>query len=259
MAYERKEPKSIKLWSTDIKKVFLGSTQIRPWWWQPWADTILYYDFEHTSWTTESNLATTGSTYDWIFSATPTIWTLTSWKKYFDTEWTVYSATSSWFSTVDYSNATVCIWLNPQDTTTKSYFWQSWWNTPWGWTASWLGTIFCEKTSSSYSMELWQTYWKTVSTSNVPVNTWTCLTITNYNETVTIYCNWVQVTQWTNGYAWVSNSTKLCIGWAYAYWSATPSSVWDVWYWSVIVENKVRTAQEIADYFDLTKWDYWIS
>jgi hypothetical protein len=32
--------------------------QIRPKWeWQPWVDTVLYYDFEHTSWTAETDLA----------------------------------------------------------------------------------------------------------------------------------------------------------------------------------------------------------
>lgn len=250
----------------EIQKVMMRPNwvekQIRPdIWWQPWADTILYYDFEHTNWTTETNLAQTASIYDWIYSATPTIWVLATWKKYFNTQWSIYSATSTGFSTIDYNNSTVCIWLNPQDTQVKSYFGQSWWSTPWWWTSSWLGTIFCEKLSSwYYNVELWQTYGKSVSGSSIPIWNWTCLVMTDYNWTVTIYCNWTQVQQWTNPYLWNSNSTKFCVGSAYVYWAASPESrgVGNVWYGSVIIENKVRTSQEISDYYDQTKANYWL-
>jgi hypothetical protein len=33
-------------------------------------------------------------------------------------------------------------------------------------------------------------------------------------------------------------------------------------YWqlsNVIFEDKARTSQEVSDYYDQTKWDYWIS
>lgn len=46
MTLVQSEPKSIKIWTTAIKKVMLGSTQIRPAWWTPWANTILYYSFD---------------------------------------------------------------------------------------------------------------------------------------------------------------------------------------------------------------------
>jgi hypothetical protein len=34
------------------------------------------------------------------------------------------------------------------------------------------------------------------------------------------------------------------------------SFVWQCWcYW---LENKVRTVQEVADYYDQTEWNYWL-
>lgn len=259
MSLVQSELQKCYIGSNEVKKIMKGDTQIRPAWWIPWADTILYYDFEHTSWTTEVNLAQTASIYDWIYNATPTIWTLATWKKYFNTQWSIYSATNTGFSTMNYNNGTVCIWLNPQDTQVKSYFGQSWWDTPWWWTSSWLGTIFCEKLSNwNYQVELWQTYGKTVSGSNIPRWSWTCLTITDYNWTVTVYCNWTQVQQWTNQYLWNSNSTKFCVWWAYKYWNASPNNIGNVWYGSVIIENKVRTVQEISDYYNQTKANYWL-
>jgi hypothetical protein len=33
---------------------------------------------------------------------------------------------------------------------------------------------------------------------------------------------------------------------------------WWAYYSNMILENKVRTAQEISDYYNLTKWNYWL-
>ena len=53
------------------------------------------------------------------------------------------------------------------------------------------------------------------------------------------------------------------VSWYHKYIGRTYSSseTTNLWYWisKVIIEDRVWTAQEIADYFDQTKWDYWIS
>lgn len=33
---------------------------------------------------------------------------------------------------------------------------------------------------------------------------------------------------------------------------------WTSTYWNIIIENKARTAQEISNYYNQTKWNYWI-
>ena len=78
MAYERKEPKSIKLWSTDIKKVFLGSTQIRPT--NTFANWLLaYYPLESDANDHKADLWATGTTYNWTWTWTANYTTL-GWK-----------------------------------------------------------------------------------------------------------------------------------------------------------------------------------
>jgi hypothetical protein len=99
-------------------------------------------------------------------------------------------------------------------------------------------------------------WWNQYSASPVSVNTrynivnvlenWSCKFYVNSSLEGTI--------------SWTPNlRNRLCI-WA-TYWSS-----WDLWSnpfdWKmsqVIIEDIAWSAQEVQDYFNATKWDYWIS
>jgi hypothetical protein len=221
--------------------------QIRPKWeWQPWVDTVLYYDFEHTSWTAETDLAWN---YNWTYQATPTIWTLSSWKKYFDTQWTNCLNTNSTLSTIDYNNGTVCIWFNMVNSFV--YFWQERWGAQWG-------TIYCDNFSNGQFC---------LGPDNNILNTPLSLGVW-YN--IVIVNDWVNTTLYKNGQQMAQkNMTSSTwnryfhVWWATTQWTPPSQTVpwnliWNALFWSVIIENKARTAQEIADYFEQTKWNYWL-
>lgn len=81
------------------------------------------------------------------------------------------------------------------------------------------------------------------------------LTMTQWDGTLSIYLNWVfsQSTpcNWTS--AWESSNNYFGIAPQY------PSNASILWYVSnVIVEDKARTAQEVSDYYNQTKWKYWL-
>jgi hypothetical protein len=99
-------------------------------------------------------------------------------------------------------------------------------------------------------------WWSAVdSTTNVSLNTWSNIVITQSSKTYNIYINWVLVKSgtmssanltWTNfniGYAYGNNSAvKRFIGWISEF----------------IFENKARTADEISNYYNKTKSNYWL-
>ena len=64
---------------------------------------------------------------------------------------------------------------------------------------------------------------------------------------MTLYINWQQVKQVSAG-SW----TRL------PYWAIVwaNGSNWDMS--NIIFENKARTAQEVSNYYNITKWKYWL-
>lgn len=237
---------------TDNKHYFIYEEEVwpTPWGWQPWVNTIIYYDFEHTNWTAETNMAWI-SNYDGTYQATPTISTLASGKKILTVNQDNALNTNNTLSTLDYDNSTINIWFNPVSITENFYFWQEWWGVQW-----W--TIMC----SDYRWSCWVCLWVDANHMSATLNYWNWqnIVITNNWTNSTAYINGVQVWQTTmttstwdkyfhvggmNNYAVPSPQTATRLGKAS--------------FWSVIIENKSRTAQEISDYYDQTKWDYWIS
>ena len=82
---------------------------------------------------------------------------------------------------------------------------------------------------------------------------WKYVTITfNGSNTVKIYINWVL--DWTNSSANVPSGTGFAIGANYNH----NGNRWKGGVSELIVENKVRTDQEISDYYNLTKSTYWL-
>lgn len=205
-------------------------------WWQPWADTIAYYPLNSTYIDTDQS---------WNNRNGVTVWTLSYWNNYCQ------------FSSWNYISIPTIIpyWANP-------YTISVWYNTS---DSSWhQNVVYCQinssidNTGSALFVYQWHLYYcgkwnydwdiTDVSISN---DTW-------YNIVFTY--TWTQLECFVNGVSkWTftrtisstapnianigKGSPEICIG---------KTS-------NLIIEGKVRTAQEIQDYFNQIKGEYWIS
>lgn len=94
------------------------------------------------------------------------------------------------------------------------------------------------------------------STTAVNLNERNLYTLTNNWTTKTLYLNWNQIKQATANTTSSSNSIPLIIGNGYhnnhyAYFNGNISNV--------ILENKTWTSEEISNYYNTLKSNYWIS
>ena len=236
----------------DIKKVYKWSTQVRPTLWprEPWANTVAYYPL--TSATTVNNQVSWGTN----LTSSNIVFGIANW---------VNCATISW-NTDDYHNADKLLywnitwlptWASPrtfsrwvyQSNAAASldacYLWQ--WQTSNNkgiLLAQWIdanGDIFISQywsSSSSASPIIWQRH------HNVLV----------YDGSKFVYyVNTVATITWT--YTINTWSNKFSIWWATenGAWSSFNGSFSDL-----IIENKAWTSQDVADYYNLTKWNYWL-
>ena len=226
-----------------IKRILVGTNQVRPSWWTPWANTIAYYPL------TENLNDYSGHWYNWSFSS----WTITYQNGYA----TLNSASitfngSNWYKYND--NLTICYWWRRKSTWN---IWISiwWWNWPSPYDKGWWLQIY----SYSSSWWIWAEHVNYTSGST-PSNYSTgiasfdttnrhlwVVTYNNSTQKMTLYINLQQVKQVSAG-SW----TRL------PYWAI----VWQGWSnWdmsNIIFENKARTAQEISEYYNQTKSNYWL-
>ena len=227
MTLQQVEPKKIYIWVEES-------------WRQPWANTVLYMPFK------TDLLDHSGSNY----SLTQT-WTvsISGWFAYFN-GWYLYNNTDK---VLQQMPATVSVRVNLDSVSgndeqcivnSNRYSWGfNGWN---------LIRDFNQKKLRSEVLPWWSVY-QSVTTS---ANTRYLMTLTMESWTSTFYINWAsQNTSWCN----VTMQTRFAIGtsnWA-------DNDLWQYlfrWYMSdLIIEDKARTAGEVSTYFDLTKWNYWIS
>ena len=221
---------------TDGKHYFIYSTD--GWGWQPWVNTIAYYPFTSTttvndqSWNS-NNLTNNGVqfwTYGWVDCAS------------FNGSSYMTKAESLFTGSATF---TVNLWVN---ITTFAEFNNN------------ILSIGASNSTNSfiiwisdYTLMLWgrandANTWYTLSW-----NTRLNIVVTHSWGTVKVYVNWNKEYEWSVNYT-ISNSQTTI-------WGGTQVNKYPlIWYESeLIVESIARTAQEISDYYDLTKWDYWIS
>ena len=231
--------------------------------WTPWANTLVYYDFETDTLPTITNKGTWWSSMDGTASNI-TIQTLASWKKVAENtsnsknNWII----SNWTQTVP-SAVTQWCWIKTATATNNR-----WWSFGFNWSngiylleanSNGAGTWF-QWYKLNPSPEAWVFFAGTgtsVSDGNWHLVTWTYDALNGNKFYVDGNVQTMSYNQWStssdptallamnirvmktsnNGYNW--------------------SFVWQCWcYW---LEDKSRTAQEISDYYNQTKWDYWIS
>jgi hypothetical protein len=210
----------------------------------PWANTVAYYPLNSTDTTRDKsgngyNLSNRGATTFWeiggvscgIFSNSNTSWLYNdsiqhpTWTNPFTISMRCYP--TSYNSTED-----DCVFIG---------------------TAAFSGKWFAVYRANPLSISA---RWASSSaTSWLPLNMWSLLTITQNWWQYNAYINWTNVIL---NASQTTNITWTRINIWYCYWNGGVG-YWFIWWISnVIVEDKVRTAQEIADYYNQTKANYWI-
>lgn len=222
-----------------------------PEWWQPWANTLLYYDFENVNNNTVPNLWTL----TWM-DATATNVTfdiLSSWKKVatYTSNANANGIKTSWTMNTP-SNMTMFFWVKWTWTSRYGTFWHT--NSNWefsiNFNADW------GKTNCTLYNNNWVWYGKS-STITLDSN-WHLLTWTyNSVDKNKVYLDKTLLSFTTSNWS-QNNYTQLTWANVYVGKTSNPSNNWSfVWQvWCFGIEDKSRTQQEIADYYDQTKADY---
>lgn len=218
-----------------IKKVYLGRRQIYPDWWSPGTNTIAYYKFDwdlNDSSGNNRNLT--------IRSWTFTYWTTSWWASY-----TILNR-SQWTNYIDlpfsYTAYTVNVWIKWYTTYSNTwgicveYRWGEWPRIQW-W-KSWY-TLQIEWTTNPY---------RTTDTD------WHLVSYVYNNNVKTLYIDWVYYESKT--ISWSKTSVRFLLNNA---WDTNSSSyAWYAYVSDIINESKARTAEEISDYYNKTKGNYWL-
>ena len=206
--------------------------------WKPWVNTVAYFPFD-----------TDFKDYSWNWHDLTNNW----WVAIESVDWITCAnfkdQSPYWLSRIDWSIITswpytYLAWLNMDSS--------SWTENPrmFAWKDNWF--IIWNRERGGW---IYPGYW---SNTWVPYSAWwhlVCIVGDSSNGSYESYKDWVYLNSWT----WTTGGRTWLVLWTN---EGNFSSALDKFIGQmsrVIFENKKRTAQEIADYYDLTKWDYWIS
>lgn len=234
------------IWSTEISNLYIGQY---PSGWEPWENTVAYYplnwDINDYSWNNR-NLSVEFGTVSYT--------TLSSWIQVFSPRWTGITSWGTWLS---YSDS---VWDFTWDFTINFFVkllqtynnYMSFVTNRHLYTYRWMNSI----DSSNEFFFHWEPQYK--SWWIIDTNVWHNICCTVISGTYYIY---------------VDNTLKK--SGSYTYWIGTPWRL-NIWFWytwaggqnreplnwdisNVIIEDKWWTAQEVSDYYNLTKSLYGIS
>ena len=204
-------------------------------WWKPWANTIAYYplrtDFDDYSWNGR-NL---------------------SWDKYIVTVWWIDCAYYS-------SNRSYYTWYSLNRTVRTISLWMNAYSSSWIWTLVHisknrdvhLGSLAINLqnwgigVADNYSYATW--YY------TVQSDTWYQVVWTQEWNVVKLYVNWEFVWENTSRPSEYVSPNGWCFGCQFD--TSYKTNKYTGYLSEVILEDKARTAQEISDYYNLTKWNY---
>ena len=224
-------------------------------WRQPWVNTLVYYNIDDND-TTTTIYDKSWNNYDATWSSTGSYIVDSDAGRvaYFNWEYA-----DTWAVINFGNNFTFNVWIN-QTVAPSWYGYQSIFG-EWA-SSSTLPSVwmdFRDGSTKLFGFADWTGNWIILNVSTTAdLNTWMLLSMVLDNWTLTIYKNWVSLGNLAN----VPNPTYN-ISW----WATFALSRWRNWdlnpfYWYIkefIGEDKARTSQEIQDYFDQTKGNYWIS
>ena len=217
-----------------VKNIYLWEP-----WWKPGANTLWYYEFTN-------NL--NDSSWNWNDLSQAVSWFT------YNTSWDLtYLTNTTWkinrqISGVDINNMTVSCWLRKTSSSTRSVIWD--YGMKQGSLSNWKWTWIIVDENNKIRIFVYNT--DITSTLTASYNNWHHIVLTNNNGTSTIYLDWTNKRTTTKTFTADSTYFSLL---ADPYSNANPHK-WDID--SVILESKVRTNQEVADYFDQTKINYWL-
>jgi hypothetical protein len=219
---------------SDWKHYFIYSTS-GGWWWQPWANTLFYFplksDILDYSW---NNISASGGwtiTYQWW------AWALIS------SEITInYSIQPTDFTASCYVKSVTISDIATAFGHLQSSWWYKGWNIATNIYNSWQPNslrIVCLWASPTRKESFTPTWWDTT--------TWHLTTFVKDGTNSMWYFYIDGSLAGSKNLVWTASTWNYII------------SDWTMYVWDVIFEDKCWTAQEIQDYYDQTKWDYWIS
>lgn len=212
----------------ELKNAYIGEYRL------PGANTIAYYEFDNNlnDSVNSNNLS--------LLTGTVTYWTDSWWGKYAYFNKNTWSEHKILSPNIDVGTVTVMYWWQP-----KQVF--SSWNPI---TVAYTLNDNSIIVATVRSVDFWATTWFTAT-----ADTWYHLAITCEWWVRKFYVNWTYYAQDSYSLSW-TQATKLTINNA---WDTNSSSFANNNYISeLIIEDKARTAQEISDYYTITKWNYWL-
>lgn len=178
-----------------------------------------------------------------------------SWTVNFTTSWNLtYAETTSynsWYVSFPISMwgsaYTISSWINI--TSLPSETWR-WYSILWIWN---IAVALCARSDGGGSNKFVAVVVSTkdwISTAVVSANTWYNVVWIFTTSWMKLYVNWTQV---------YSDSSSYSISWSsWKIFSRDALTAWD-YHWKlseVIIENRAWTADEIAEYYKQTKWNY---
>ena len=221
--------------------------------------TIFYYDLEDSndrladsSWNNNDAIWTTAITYSQV------------WNEYVaETTWnpcgitidgTLWSSIGSW----DFAISFWTYFVNPA--ISDGYPMLFWMNDP---SNKWPNIFF--NPNNAYSMwqaVLWRMQWGSWQhpwsiDATTLLNGWHHLVMTRNSWTLTAYIDWVLDVTWSDSTSFPTTAGVQCL-------LSRPNDQWQsFWSWAkwdkFILENVAWSATDVTNYFNQTKWDYWIS
>lgn len=235
-----------------LKNIYVWTNHVRPSGWQPWANTIAYYKFEWDA-----------NDYSWNGHNLTASWNVSYVTNSWASKEVVYlngssSSNTTWFVSADFSQqltpSTFVMWYkavnNGGSNPLMVIFVQMYKNT----NAYARTGVITARSSDNFTIRAYRDF---VFNSWVQPDFWWwwhCVVVTVWEWNAKLYLDWeykngttyttADITETTRIYIWKNDDT----GFGYKWWIS-----------DTIIENKSRTAQEVADYYDQTKSNYWIS
>ena len=221
-----------------LKNAYLGAPNS---WWKPWADTLLYMPLD---WDLLD--------YSWNNNNWTAIWTIQ-----FQTIWNKQYAYFNNNSAIQLITIPVWTW-NPSAFTQSCRFKT---NSNWRWCMH----EFWSRSNNSRSKVWFYDNWYPIQDRygvGYDLYMWSVTTSVLWNTRIHViytYNNWNHQFYINWSLRWTATG-NLNISWTTYRYIWTNSGSWYAWYAMSenIFESKVWTQQEISDYFNKTKVDYWI-
>ena len=222
-----------------VKKIYVWTTKVRPSWWTPWANTLIYYPLT-SNLVDQMGNGNTGTMH----------WTCT-----FDSNTGIHVTWKSSNYVTWLSN-----WINNRNLFTLNVRWKLDSSQNWSyllWYSTGTGSTQCLNISGWN----WEIHWDirftdgTTSQSVITYNSnWHNYCFVCSNGTCKAYIDWVlKDTKSTSAYT--NNVSTMELWWGWTYWSGRS---WDWYIKDFIVETVAWSDAEISDYYNLTKSNYWL-